>query len=200
MKSTPVDTGLNKGIEMMEDKDLGKVYLMPGFDFKSYNAMFISDCSLNGETQNKDIDPGEMGLYLKNQIIKRLAETGVFTKVTGTKSDLSGWRDQSSKILILECTVTKMDAGSRAMRYLVGFGAGATKVQVENEIRDFQGRELYFKSADRRVAAFGAFGGDSKEFILSSLDQTAEALGSFIKRITSGGKIGGDSKKEGNEL
>lgn len=189
LRSTPLETESNKGIEMVEDKDLGKVYLAPGFNFRGYDLLLVSDCSLREETPKKDIDPEEIRIYLKNQLIKKMGETRIFPKVTGDSSIVSSGQGQPLKVLTMGCEITELDPGNRALRYLVGFGAGATKVQVETEIRDHQTRELYLKSADRRIAAFGAFGGDSKGFILSSFDQIAEALRSFVTRISSGGKI-----------
>jgi hypothetical protein len=37
-----------------------------------------------------------------------------------------------------EGSITKLDPGSRALRYMVGFGAGAAKAQAETRLIDVQ--------------------------------------------------------------
>lgn len=196
MKVTPVETGMKKGIEMVEDKDLGKVYLAPGFHFKPYDTLFISTPSTSLMSPKEDIDPNEMKMFLKNQLLTKLDALDVFITVTDDKSALSSEVISAQKVLSMKSTITELDPGSRALRYLVGFGAGSTKVQVETEIRDSKTEQLYFMASDRRSAAFGAFGGDSKGYILESLSKIAEAHALFIKRIASGGKIEKPSVKE----
>ena len=189
MKVTPIERRMINGIEMAEDKDLGKVYLAPGFNFKPYDILFVSNPSTSEVSPKKDIDPNEMKIILKNQLIGKLDSINVFNTVTDDESVLSSKEIPATKVLVMESAITELDPGNRALRYLVGFGAGATKVQVETEIKDSKTKQLYFMAYDRRSAAFGAFGGDSKGFILDSLTKIAEAHASFIERIASGGKI-----------
>jgi hypothetical protein len=196
MKVTPVETGMKKGIEMVEDKDLGKVYLASGFNFEPYDTLFISNPSTSLLSPKEDIDPNEMKIVLKNQLLAKLEALDVFTTVTDDKSVLSSEVISAQQVLVMNSTITELDPGSRALRYLVGFGAGSTKVQVETEIRDPKTKQLYFMASDRRSAAFGVFGGDSKGYILDSLSKIAEAHALFIKRIASGGKIEKPSVKE----
>lgn len=59
-------------------------------------------------------------------------------------------------------TVTKYQAGSQAKRYLVGFGAGKTKVVAHVKFVDkSSGIILFEKDVDGKVV-FGIFGGKSK--------------------------------------
>lgn len=189
MKVSPVETSFTKGVEMVEDKDIGKVYLAPDFNFKGYDILLITELSTASVLPQKGIDPEEMRIYFKNQLIKRLGETGVFKTVTDDNSVLSSKQASTTKILIMEGIFTELDPGNQALRYFVGFGAGAAKVQIETVVKDPQNKQAYFMVSDRRAAAMGAFGGNSKAFILDSLSKIAEAHASFIKRIASGGKI-----------
>jgi hypothetical protein len=56
--------------------------------------------------------------------------------------------------------VTKIDGGSRALRYFVGFGAGATKFAVRGKVLRGDGQVLG-EFADERRSGFGMFGGDT---------------------------------------
>lgn len=196
MKVTPIETGVQKGIELVEDKDLGKVYLASGFNFAPYDTLLISEPSTSLVSPKENIDPNEMKIVLKNQLLAKLEALDVFTTVMDDKTVLSSEAISAPKVLVMKSKITELDPGNRALRYLVGFGAGSTKVQVETEIRDSKTKQLYFMSSDRRLAAFGVFGGDSKGYILDSLSKIAEAHALFIKRIASGGKIEKPSVKE----
>jgi len=68
----------------------------------------------------------------------------------------------SEPTIRLEGTVTKYQAGSQAKRYLIGFGAGKTKVVAHVKFIDkATGNVLFEKDVDGKVV-FGLFGGQSK--------------------------------------
>lgn len=191
-KATPVETGLSNGYEMVEDKNIGKVYLAPGFDFNGYDVLLVLDPSTASILPQEGIDPEEMKIYLKTQLIKELGNTMVFPKVTDDKSILSEKSSSTLKILVLESTFTEIDPGNRALRYFFNFGVssvGSANVQVETELRDYVTKTVYFKGSDRRSRSGGVLGGDSKGLILNSLSKISKVHAVFVKRISSGGKI-----------
>ena len=66
----------------------------------------------------------------------------------------------SGDTLLVEGKFVEMDPGSRAKRYLVGFGAGKSGVTVEGSVKAPDGMLLAtFKQ--RRIGVMGAAGGDS---------------------------------------
>lgn len=67
----------------------------------------------------------------------------------------------SESTLRLVGTVTEFKEGSRAARYLIGFGAGKAKVKAHIKIIDSGGAVLLEKDVDGNVV-IGVFGGDSK--------------------------------------
>ncbi|HRH40085.1 MAG TPA: DUF4410 domain-containing protein [Pyrinomonadaceae bacterium] len=63
--------------------------------------------------------------------------------------------------LVLTGTITKYEPGNRAARYLIGFGAGKTKVAALITITDkATGKVVLEKTVDGKVI-IGLFGGDS---------------------------------------
>ena len=64
--------------------------------------------------------------------------------------------------------VTRIDAGSRALRYMVGFGAGAAKFGIEGKVVDAGGKELGTFSHER-WSGFGIFGGNSVSLVQKCL-------------------------------
>jgi hypothetical protein len=70
--------------------------------------------------------------------------------------------DSVAPTVQLQGTVTKYQAGSRAKRYFIGFGAGKTKIVAHVKFIDkATGNVLFEKDVDGKVI-IGLFGGDSK--------------------------------------
>lgn len=190
MNVAPIQTEDPSAVSMVEDKDLGLVYLAPGFDFRGIDTLVVLDPSTKAVFEKKEIDPDVMAIFMKQELMTRLNESGVFAKVTDDRSVLSTSKASAGKVLILETSFSELDPGSRALRYFAGFGAGRSKVQVESEIRDATTKQLVFKASNRRIGVMGGFGGESQAFILYSLKEIAEAHGAFMKRIASRDKAG----------
>lgn len=66
---------------------------------------------------------------------------------------------ESAERLILEGTVTSYNPGNQAMRYLVGFGAGSSKMVTEVQFKDANGNSIGTAEFVGGVSA-GMFGGD----------------------------------------
>ena len=70
---------------------------------------------------------------------------------------------------------TRLGAGNRALRYMVGFGAGARKRSSRPAWWQRAGRVL-IATADRREASFGLFGGDSEEHLREAFSDMARTM------------------------
>jgi hypothetical protein len=79
---------------------------------------------------------------MQNETIRRLEKKALFERVVDAaeaKAESDPAPDTAAepgKTLVLSGTVVTFDKGSRAARYLVGFGAGATKIKVRFVLRD----------------------------------------------------------------
>ena len=71
------------------------------------------------------------------------------------KAGVSG----SGRTLVIRARVTKVDPGSQAARYFVGFGAGAVKIGILGEIVDGSSGKVLVRFAQERRSGFGGFGG-----------------------------------------
>lgn len=187
-KAAPVQTAPTAGMDMKSDKDLNSVYLAPGFNFNGYEGLLISLPSTQAVFEKKEIDPEEMAVYFKSKLTEELKKLGIF-KVVADENSPSANTLPRDKLLVMKIVFTEMDPGSRALRYMVGFGAGATKVQVDSEVKNCLTAEVYCRASQRRVGFMGAFGGSSKGFIHDSLEGMAKDIASFVKRVASGEKI-----------
>lgn len=170
-----------------EDKDAGLVGIATGFDLKSYPVVVVSLFKITEPEIKDDEDrklAAEMPPFLQAELVRRLRESGLFARVVNAAE--TDFRPGSEKALKLEGEITRLAPGSRALRYLVGFGAGRSKAQAEIRFVDAQSGQVVLVAADRRVAAYGVFGGDSRDHLRESFDDMARDFGKFLIRLSKG--------------
>ncbi len=83
------------------------------------------------------------------------------------------------KTLVIRARLTKIDPGSQAARYFVGFGAGAVKIAIVGEIVDRASGKVFVRFAQERRSAFGAFGGG----YAALFQRTARQLGGDVGEL-----------------
>jgi len=184
LQTTP--TLMQTGLEIrpsVEDKDAGLVGMAPGFSLAQYQLLLVEPFKVDHIEAKTDISPQEMQGYLHVKLLQRLQEAGVFKQIVEGPALKFSQAAGSGKALILRGVITELDPGSRAARYFIGFGAGATKAQIETQFVDLDANRVVVATADRRAAAFGVFGGDSRQYLTESLDEMAKGLAEFLKRI-----------------
>jgi hypothetical protein len=103
--------------------------------------------------------PADNMNIMMDEIVSELQGLKKFKQVSRTGETLA---DPAASTLQLVGTVTKYQAGSRAKRYLIGFGAGKTKVVAHVKFIDkATGNVLLERDVDGKVV-IGLFGGQSK--------------------------------------
>src|SRR6185436_2628987 len=103
---------------------------------------------------------------LQKSTIANLLKKKVFEQVVDAAEMASteAAKPAEGQKLTLALTVIKFDKGNRAARYMVGFGAGATKIKVRFVFTDAASGKEVFRT-DREGKFFGtiSFVGGSKE-------------------------------------
>jgi hypothetical protein len=66
---------------------------------------------------------------------------------------------------------------------MVGFGAGASKAQLETRLVDNDTGRVMIATADRREASFGVFGGDSEEHLREAFSDMARDYARMLSRL-----------------
>lgn len=118
------------------------------------------------------------GALVAQKIAENLRERGVAAQATPQDAPLAG-------DLVVEGKVNTIDGGSRALRYWVGFGAGAARFSVEGTAKGSDGK-LIGEFADERRSGFGIFGGDYETL----LQNCAAAVGEDIAEMVVTGQYG----------
>jgi hypothetical protein len=172
----------------VEDKDAGLVGLAPGLDIRTYKVVAVdrfpvTDPAITDEGDRRKA--AEMSTILQNELVRRLRDTGLFTRVVNLGE--TEFRPGSDKTLRLEGVITRLGEGSQAARAFAGlYGAGAARAQAEMRFVDVQSRKPVLVTADRRRATMGIFGGDSKDHWKEAFDDMARDLGKFLVRLSAG--------------
>ena len=171
----------------VEDKDVGLVGVRQGFDLKAYSVIAVDKLPVPPE-QVKDAEDrkaaASMPEYFQSELVRRLREARLFARVVNLGE--TSFTPGPGKALRLEGRISQLDPGSRVLRYWVGFGAGRSKTQAELSFVDVQSGEVVMVVADRRVAAYGIFGGDSEEHLQESFADMARDLVRFLTRLVLG--------------
>jgi Domain of unknown function (DUF4410) len=126
-----------------------------------------------------------MSAFLQSELVRRLRETGVFTRVVNLAE--TAMPQTQERALKLSGTISRLGEGSQALRMFFGlYGAGRTRTQVETRFVDARTGEPKLVTADRRIASMGMWGGDSKDHLKESYDDMARDLGKFLTRLSRG--------------
>src|SRR5215470_6197068 len=167
-----------------EDEDAGLIGVAPGFELKRYTVIFVDRFTVPASLVRDADDQKAAVLFpvaLQSELVTRLRATGLFDRVVNLSETQAPAGEYTA--LRLEGTVTKLDPGSRALRYMVGFGAGATKAQAETRLVDVQTGKVMVVTADRREAYFGIFGGDSEDHMREALSDMARDYARLMVRL-----------------
>ncbi len=173
----------------LEDADGGHVAMRPGFSPKNYTVIILTPFTVIPSEIKDDEDARlakHMPAQLQAQLHTQLRGAGIFAKII----DASETAPAGERALRLEGDFTKLTEGSQAMRYWVGFGAGAAKAQIETRLVDVESAQVQLVTADRRAAGMGVFGGDGREFVIASINQMAEGYAKLLKHLSNGGHPG----------
>jgi hypothetical protein len=98
-----------------------------------------------------------------------------YTKGPSPKWSVSG-DDPNEPTLVLSGVITKYQRGSRATRYLVGFGAGKTRAYCLFRLVNKETGEVVFERMENGSISMGGFGGASSEAMKELADDIAKAL------------------------
>ena len=171
-----------------EDKDAGLVGLAPGFNLKNYQVVAVEPFPVTDPAIKDDDDrklAASMSAFLQSELVRRLRESGVFTRVVNlSETTMPATQERTLK---LSGTITRLGEGSQALRMLWGaYGAGRTRTQVEMRFVDTRTGQVQLVTADRRIASVGMWGGSSKDHLKESYDDMARDLSRFLARLSRG--------------
>lgn len=144
-----------------------------------YQIIVVEKATVEDNPKTKEF-PGGHEVVMQKSIVANLLEKKTFDKVIDGAEASAPTTD--GKALTLSTQVIEFDKGSRAARWAVGFGAGATKVKVRFVLKDAaNGQELL--KTERQGKFYGTFSfvGGSKEHAVS--EAAGDVVDGLIKEI-----------------
>lgn len=136
---------------------LEQVWVAPDFDIRNYHTLYLAPVQVDQRVfRHRGDAMREMAQRLleafRKTLNRSLQDAEVF-RVVSTDPYFSMARQGA---LTLQLRVTQLSPGSPPVRALIGFGAGATKVQVEGKLIDQATGEVLAEFADMRMHPGGA--------------------------------------------
>jgi len=180
-EKTPVQTvkgGVLDEIRLYVDK-------LPGTTRLAIRTFSATDADITNEKKEDTKTMQASGPpMLASRIAAKLKQLGPFTDV----SELASGAEPAADSILLEGKFTELNPGSRAARYVVGFGAGHSSVGVEGSVKTTDGTLLAtFKQ--RRLGSAGAFGGDSVGKMSEDVKNIGDDIAKFLSAWANGKKL-----------
>jgi len=172
----------------VEDKDAGSVAVKPGLDIKRYKVVAIDKFPVTDSAIKDDEDrraAAEMSTILQTELVRRLRDTGLFSRVVNLSE--TQFTPDAQSTLRLEGVISRLGGGSQAARAFAGlYGAGAARAQADMRFVDVQSGQPVLAINDRRQASMGFFGGSTRDHWKESFDDMARDIGKFLLRLSQG--------------
>jgi uncharacterized protein DUF4410 len=134
--------------------DIDEVTIIQPFNASSYSDLAVESFDSSRVKLPETSDNTYRAVQSAIQTMKPAFMAGVAEKAKRKSAP-----GRPGKTLVIRARLTKIDPGSQAARYFVGFGAGAVKIAILGEIIDRSSGKVLVRFAQERRSAFGAFGG-----------------------------------------
>jgi hypothetical protein len=151
--------------------DVDEVTIIRPFNAAAYNQIAVESF----DTAGVKLPPADDNTYRAVQSAIRMMKPA-FMEGLAQKAQRKANANSPGKTLVVRARLTKVDPGSQAARYFVGFGAGAVKIAIVGEIIDRASGKVFVRFAQERRSGFGAFGGG----YAALFQRTARQLGGDI--------------------
>jgi hypothetical protein len=154
--------------------DVDEVTIIQPFNASSYSQIAVESFDSAGL---KLPDPND-NTYRAVQLALRTMKPAFMEGVARNAKRKVG-ATGPAKTLVIRARLTKVDPGSQAARYVVGFGAGTVKVAIAGEIIDGASGKALVRFVQERRSGFGLFGGG----YAALFGRTARQLGGDVAEL-----------------
>jgi hypothetical protein len=151
--------------------DVDEVTIIHSFDASSFRNIAVESFDTSGLKLPDANDNTRRAVESALGMIKPAFIEGLKRKAQRKRMD-----NGLDKTLIVRARLIKVDPGSQAARYWIGYGAGAVKIAIVGEIIDGSSQKTLVRFAQERRSGFGMFGGGYGELFA----RTARQLGGDV--------------------
>jgi len=122
---------------------------------------------------------------LAAQIVTELTGSPAFKYVKESEDEVP------EDAVVVEGRFTMIQPGSRAKRWLVGFGKGKSGIQIEGTVKNAKG-ELLAEFTHMRNSGIGVAGGNYEKFLTDDCRDVGTDVATFLKRWAVGKSLSED--------
>jgi hypothetical protein len=151
--------------------DVDEVTIIQPFNASSFNTIAVESFDISGLKLPAANDNTRRAVESALRMIKPAFIEGLERKAQRKQID-----NGPNKTLIIRARLIKVDPGSQAARYWVGYGAGAVKIAIVGEIIDGSSQKTLIRFTQERRSGFGIFGGGYGELFA----RTARQIGGDV--------------------
>lgn len=154
--------------------DVDEVTIIQPFNASAYSQIAVESFDSAGV---KFPDPND-NTYRAVQLALRTMKPAFMDGVARNAKRKPGVA-RPAKTLVIRARLTKVDPGSQAARYVIGFGAGTVKIAIAGEIIDRASGKVLVRFVQERRSGFGLFGGG----YAALFQRTARQLGGDVAEL-----------------
>ncbi len=142
-------------------------------NISSYENIYVADVSVSSKEQSENAKKvnEEMITFTKDELLKAIKQKGSYNIIENAES--------CSNCLILETNI-EIVYGSRALRYIVGMGAGSGSCKINMKLTDPSSGQVKYETKSKSKLAGGAFGGSMDATVKNNIIGTVKQ---FVDRM-----------------
>jgi hypothetical protein len=134
-----------------------QLYIEPEFDIRNFRTLYIAPVQIDPlayrrKGEEDHVKAERLGVALRKVLEQEIKDLGIF-EVVSTDPYFMTVHEQA---LTLQTRITEINSGNPRQRVMIGFGAGATEVQIEGKIFEHKTCRTLVEFADRRLHPGGA--------------------------------------------
>lgn len=136
---------------------LEQVWIEPEFNVQAYRTLYIAPVQIDplayrdkGEADHEKAQ--RLAAALRRAVYNELKNAGIF-EIVSVDPYFTTVHDQA---LTLQLRITEINSGNPKLRQIIGFGAGATNIQIEGKLFEQKTCRTFIEFADRRMHPGGA--------------------------------------------
>ena len=155
------------------------------FNLNDYSKVVVA----NLDTSATPLPPSGENTYQPVSIVLK-SSSEIFTeavreefKEEGSRLSVVGPESSAGSApgaLLVKGRVTRMDPGSQALRYWVGFGAGKSTVEVAGEVIDMASNKTLLRFKHAKASGIGGLGGDYQKFLTDDTHDVGEDVAKML--------------------
>jgi hypothetical protein len=145
---------------------------VPTEPLKSFEVLEIKDCMSNPQ----EAGAIELAKGLGDQILEKIVAYNKENAKTPLFGTVTRATDRTDKVLEMRSVLQGYEKGSRAARYLIGFGAGKASCSVQCTFVDKSTGKQVMRAGFEGELSMGVVGGSAKQAAGKVLDKILEFL------------------------